>query len=230
MKKRNLILSIALVASVTAFSQDNGNSSIADWSPEIYRVGKMYPGYIVKIGGDTIKGFIKADDRCSIAGIGSSNQNLVKFYVHESDKKPAEKYKPGDITGYKIADKVYESINYSGGMFKKANFNLVVEDGAIRLYEWYSTVDNYGTVSKQSGETWQHYDGRRFETKLIVAKDPTEPIEYGMLGLSFKKKMPPLISDNPEMATKVANKEKGYTFLHLFDVIKEYNAWAAAKR
>lgn len=229
MKKRNLILSIALLASVTAFSQDVEGGSMSDWSPEIYQVGKVYPGYIIRLEGDTVKGFIKADNRCSIGGIGSSNQNLVKFYLHESDKKPTEKYKPGDITGYKIADKVYESINYSGGLFKKPNFNLVVEDGAIRLYEWYSTVENYSSVSKQSGETWKAYDARRFETKLIVAKDPTDPMEYSSLGLSFKKKMPALISDNPEMANKVANKEKGYTFLNLFAVIKEYNEWSAAQ-
>lgn len=227
--KRNIILSIALVTSLTAFSQESENNSMADWSPEIYQVGKIYPGYIIKSDGDTIKGFIKADNRCSIGGIGSSNQNKVKFYLHESDRRPSEKYKPKDIKGYRIADKVYESINFSGGLFNKANFNLVVEDGAIRLYEWYSTVDNYSSLSKQSGETWQAYDGRRFETKLIVAKDPTEPIEYSRLGLSFKKKMPPLISDNPEMAKKVANKEKGYNFLHLFDVIKEYNEWSAGQ-
>lgn len=225
--KRSIIMSIALVASVTAYSQDN--NSMADWSPEIYQVGKIYPGYIIKLDGDTIKGFLKAENRCSIAGIGSSNQNKALFYIHESDRKPVEKYKPNDIKGYRIADKVYESINYSGGLFSKPNFNLVVEDGAIRLYEWYSTVENYSSLSKQSGETLQDYDGRRFDTNIIVAKDPTEPIEYGKLGLGFKKKMPPLISDNPEMAEKVANKEKGYTFLNLFDVIKEYNAWSAAQ-
>ena len=225
--KRNLILSIALLASVSANSQNDNSESMADWSPEVYQVGKMYPGYIIKLDGDTIKGFLKADSRCSIAGIGSSNQNTAAFYLSESDKKPTEKYKPADIKGYKIADKVYESINYSGGMMKKPNFNLVVEEGKIRLYEWYSTVENYGSVSKQSGETWPQYDARRFETKLIVAKEPTAPIEFSMLGLSFAKKMPPLVEDNAELAQKVADKEKGYTFLNLFEVIREYNEWAA---
>jgi hypothetical protein len=228
--KVKFILTLALAASMTVFSQNEENNSMADWSPEVYQVGKKYPGYIIKLDGDTIQGFLKADSRCSSNGMGSSNQNRAEFYLKETDRKPADKYKPDDIKGYKIADKVYESINYSGGMFKKANFNLVVEDGAIRLYEWYSTVENFSMLSRQSGETWQAFDGRRYIINLIVAKDPTEPIDFSMLGLSFKKKMPPLIEDNADMAQKVADKEKGYTFLNAFEVIKEYNAWAAANK
>lgn len=227
MKKQIIVIAITLIGSVTGFSQNSDGNPTVDWSPEIYQVGKIYPGYVIKSDGDTIKGFLKAQNRCSIGGIGSSNQNKALFYTNKSDRKPAEKYQPKDIKGYKIADKLYESINYSGGLFNKPNFNLVVEDGAIRLYEWYATVENYSTLRKQSGESWQDYDKRRFDTNIIVAKDPTEPIEYGKLGLGFKKKMPPLISDNPEMARKVANKEKGYTFLNLFDVIEEYNEWSA---
>jgi hypothetical protein len=226
---KQFFFSALLLLSATAFSQDNNKvTTMADWSPDIYQVGKKYPGYIIKLDGDTVHGFLKADNRCSTGGIGSSNQNTAEFYLNEGDKKPVDKYKPDEIKGYKIADKVYESISYSGGLMKKPNFNLVVEDGAIRLYEWYSTVENYMSLQRQSGEDWKAFDARRFDTKLIVAKDPKEPIEYGMLGMSFAKKMPDLISDNPEMAKKVTNKEQGYKFLNMFEVIKEYNAWKAA--
>lgn len=227
--KRLKLVALGLIISLNSFSQNNNGSSQADWSPDIYRVGQKYPGYIIKLDGDTIQGFLKADSRCSIGGMGSSNQNTAEFYLHESDKKPVGKYKPDEIKGYKIADKIYESINYSGGLFKKPNFNLVVEDGAIRLYEWYATVENYSTLTKQSGESWKEFDQRRFETKLIVAKNPTEPIEFSMLGLSFAKKMPELISDNPEMTKKVENKEKGYTFINIYEVINEYNKWSKTK-
>ena len=50
-----------------------------------------------------------------------------------------------------------------------------------------------------------------------------------MLGLSFAKKMPALIEDNAELAKKVADKEKGYTFLRIYEVIQEYNEWSAKK-
>ncbi|MES2798801.1 MAG: hypothetical protein V4638_02190 [Bacteroidota bacterium] len=213
--------------SFTALAQTESATATADWSPEIYQVGKMYPGYIINLDGDTIQGFIKADQRCSIAGIGSSNQNTCAFYVNEADKKPAQKYKPADLKGYKIADKVYESIKYSGGLLKAPNFNLVVQEGAIRMYEWYATKENYASISKQSGETWLQYDARRFDSKQVVAKEGTDPIEVSMLGLSFAKKMPEMIADHKELAAKVANKEKGYGFLRIYEVIDEYNKWKA---
>ncbi len=226
---KKIILSVVVtILSATSFSQNS--TSRVDWSPEIYRVGTIYPGYIVKLDGDTIQGFIKANTRCSGGGIGSSNQNLAQFFTSKTDKKPAAKYKPADIKGYKVADKVYESINYSGGLFKKPNFNLVVDEGTIRIYEWYATVENFNSVSKQSGESWSDFDARRFETKLIVAKVPTEPIEFSMLGLSFARKMPPMIADHKELAQKVADKEKGYSFLKIFEVITEYNEWSANQK
>jgi hypothetical protein len=210
-----------------AISQEK-SSTMADWAPDVYRVGKKYPGYIIKLDGDTVRGFLKADNRCATAGVGSSNQNTAEFYLNEADKKPVDKYKPDEIKGYMIADKVYESIAYSGGLMKKPNFNLVVKEGKIRLYEWYSTVDNYMSLQRQSGETWQEFDARAYDVKLIVAKDGQEPIEYGMLGMQFAKKMPDIISDNPDMAKKVADKEQGYKFINMFEVIDEYNKWAAS--
>lgn len=218
-----------MLLSVFAYSQET-ISSTADWDPKVYEVGKKYPGYVITLDGDSIQGFLKAKMRCSNGGLGASNQNEAEFYAHEEDKKPTAKYKPGEIKGYKIADKVYESINYSGGLLKKPNFNLVVTDGAIRVYEWYATKDNYNSVVKQSGESWKAYDERRFDTKIIIAKDPTAPMEHSALGLSFAKKMPDLIADNPEMAQKVANKESGYKFLNMFAVIDEYNKWAASQK
>lgn len=228
--KKTIIAALSVLAFIgTSFAQDGTRSSV-DWSPEIYKKGKKYPGYIISLDGDTTKGFIKAGSRCAAGGLGWSNQNRAEFYLKESDKKPVDKYKPAELKGYKVADKEYESIAYSGGLLKKPNFNLIVKDGAIRMYEWYATVDNFATVRKQSGESWADFNARRYETNLIVAKKGEKPIEYGMLGLQFAKKMPPLVADNEEMASKISNKEKGYKMLNLFKVIDEYNAWAAANK
>lgn len=215
----------AMLISFNSIAQDN-NPGTADWSPEVYRVGEKYPGYIIKQDGDTIQGYLKAQQRCSINGIGNSNQNMALFYLSEADKKPTAKYKPKDIKGYKIADKVYEAINYSGGLFKKPNFNVVVTEGAIRLYEWYATAENFNSINQQSGESWMDFDARRFETKTIVAKNPTEPIEAGILGMGFKKKMSVLVEDNAAMTEKIKNGEKGYKFINIYKVINEYNQWA----
>lgn len=224
-----LLSAVTLVLSATTFAQETIASS-ADWDPKVYQVGKKYPGYVITNEGDTVNGFIKAQMRCAIAGVGNSNQNEVEFFTHEEDKKATVKYKPDDIKGYKIADKVYESISYSGGLMKKSNFNLVITDGAIRVYEWYSTKEGFSMINQQSGESWKDYDARRFDTKTIIAKDPSAPMEHSTLGLSWAKKMPDLISDNADMAKKVANKESGYKFINMFEVIDEYNKWAAEQK
>lgn len=229
---KQILLSFALLLFLTsqAFSQNVEGYLIGDWDPAIYRVGERYPGYIIKLDGDTVHGFLQAQNRCSIGGMGSSNQNAVVFYVNKTDRKPAAKYKPADLKGYRIADKEYESINFSGGLLKKPNFNLVIEDGPIRLYEWYSTVPGFSLILQQSGEHWKDYDKRRFEKRIVVAKDPKAPIEYGMLGLSFSKNMSAMVADNPELSEKVKSKAKGYTYLNLFEVISEYNNWARSKQ
>ncbi len=185
--KKIIVSTLFTLLIFASLSQDN-NIEQGNWDPAIYRVGEIYPGYIVNMKGDTVEGFLKADTRCSIAGVGSSNQNQVTFYQNQSDKKPLAKYKPDEIKAYKIADKVYQSITYSGGLLKKPNFNLVVEDGAIRIYEWYSTVENYMSITRKKDESWQDYDKRCFETKIIIAKDPKEPMEHSSLGLGFAKK------------------------------------------
>ncbi len=223
---KNFIIAMAACLTVSLSTAQNQINSSVDWSPDVYQIGKKYSGYIIKLDGDTVDGYIEALARTSIQGMGNSNQNKVNFYLKETDKKPAEKYKADDIKGYLIADKLYESINYSGGLFNKPNFNLVVKEGAIRQYEWYSTVDGFAGMRKQSGESWMDFDARRYTTELIIAKDPKEPINYSMLALSFAKKMPDMINDNKEMAKKVANKESGYKWINFFDVIDEYNAWA----
>ncbi len=220
----------ALLSSVIAlFAQNDRPVARANWDPEIYQVGKLYKGYVIDLRGDTLHGFLQAGMRCPVEGIGASNQTVANFYQTETDKKPIAKYKPEDIKGYRIADKEYESINYSGGLFKKPNFNLVVEEGAIRIYEWYATVENYLSLKKQNNETWEQFDARRFDIKLIIAKNPKDPQDFSMLGLSFAKKMPALIADYEELASKVANKERGYGMFQIFAVIKEYNDWAKDK-
>lgn len=224
--KTVLILPVTLFLFFSfSFAQDDTSLNV-DWSPEIYQVGKIYPGYIIENEGDTIQGYIKALNRCSTGGIGKSNQNWVEFYSSPTDRKPMDKFNPKKIKGYKIADKLYESISYSGGLLKAPNFNLVVNEGAIRTYEWYATVDNFSSLRKQSGETWEAYDARRYETSVIFAKDPSEPEASSSFALGFRKKMSKFVADNSALADKISNKEKGYGLIHIYDIIQEYNEWA----
>jgi hypothetical protein len=84
------------------------NSTYAqDWEGATYRFGEVYPGYIVKLNGDTLRGFVLQQGR-------SESQDKVTFFTDPNDRKSKVVYKPADLKGYAVGDKTYRSIRYSG--------------------------------------------------------------------------------------------------------------------
>ncbi|MCX6317100.1 MAG: hypothetical protein NTW29_07405 [Bacteroidetes bacterium] len=183
-------------------------SSAQDWTGQVYQVGKIYPGYYVKNSNDTVYGYFQH-------GTQAGNQKKCFFYTNEMDRKPSAEFKPEDIKSYKVADKLYRSINYSGGlMAKPLRFNLVTKDGAITEYVFYSEDGN------ATPEPVYH-----------KPHDPenSKPISITYFGLAFAKKLGGYLADYPELSAKVTGKEKGYGMLNLQAIIAEYNDWYAAK-
>ena len=180
-----------------------------DWSETVYKIGKIYPGFYVTNTNDTIHGYFLHDDK-------KGNQKKCRFYANEMDKKPTAEFKPEDIKSYKVADKLYRTLNYSGGLLNKPlRFLLVTNDGGITEFVFYSedaAVQAQGVFHKP--------------------KDPShsDPITVSYFGLSFAKKLSDYISDYPVLAQKVANKENGYGLLNLMAIIAQYNEWFATKR
>lgn len=202
------------------------NSYAYIWDPSVYTVGKKYPGFIIELDGDTVHGFIEANNRCAAGGLGYSNQNRCEFFLNENDKKPKEKYGPEDIAAYMIGDKFYKSIPYSGGLFKKNNFCLEVKKGRITTYEWYATKDGFSTMNKGSNESWEDYDKRRYDIRQVLMNvTQDEAYDWNDLVLGFAKKMSKMTADYPELSEKVKNKDKGYKVLNILEVIEEYNKY-----
>jgi len=190
--------------------------SSQDWSG--YRVGELYPGYIIKTDGTKIEGYLEAQPRGegSESLIQNGNQTRVVFYSDPQNKKAKVTYKPTDLKEYKMAEKIYRSINYSGGLTSKPlRFVLLVQDGRIAQYMWY---DNEGSYSYPN---WKE--------KVIFQKGDEKPFEMSSFILGFTKKMSALVADYKELADKVTKKEKGYGMLATYDIIKEYNDWYASK-
>lgn len=173
-----------------------------DWSGQIYQTGKIYPGYYVTLSNDTIQGYFQH-------GTQTSNQKKCLFYTNEMDRKPASEFKPDEIKSYKVADKLYRSINYSGGlMAKPLRFNLVTKDGAITQYIFYAE-DGSGS---SEGILHKPHDAAN-----------SKPVPLSSFALGFAKKMGEYVSDCPELAAKVTGKEKGYGVLALLAIVDEYN-------
>ncbi len=64
-----------------------------------------------------------------------------------------------------------------------------------------------------------------YATSTILDKLDGKKINAASMALSFKNSMADLVSDNKDIADKVANKAEGYRLLQLDAIISEYNAW-----
>lgn len=180
-----------------------------DWSGKVYTVGKIYPGFYVNNANDTVNGYFQH-------GTQAGNQKKCLFYTNEMDRKATSEFKPDDIKSYKVGDKLYRSINFSGGLNNKAlRFNLVTKDGGITEYVFYSE-DGNATA----------------EPVFHKPNDPNnnKPQQMGYFALGFAKKVAEYVSDYPALAAKVSGKEKGYGMLNLLAIFDEYNVWYAGKK
>jgi hypothetical protein len=193
--------------------------------PDTVKLFTIYPGYIITHQNDTIHGYILLKNKIA-------NQGKVFFFNSANDKEPSEKYKPRDIKGYKVADRIYESMKYSPQNTTMIYSFLLKEiDGPICFYK--SFFDDKQRIKIDENDIWnskidfsfseselkeQHVGKRRTEKELQFFDS------MGYL-LKFKKNMSEYLSDCPEIADKIANKEKGYEWANLEKIILEYNDW-----
>jgi hypothetical protein len=177
-----------------------------DWSGKLYKMYEIHPGYIIGLKNDTTHGFILLNNRVE-------NQTSVAFYTNATDVKTRKMFKPTELKGYLVGDKFYRSINYSGGLSsKKQEFVLEVKPGRLAQMVYY--LSNSGTES---------------EEQMVWYREGENPIQHKDFILGFAKKMSKLISDYPELAKKVEDKEDGYRIGKVFQIVDEYNKWWANK-
>lgn len=191
-------------------------SNAQDWSGKVYHVGTIYPGYYVGLKGDTVHGYFMHHNQVK-------GQSTCDYYKNETDHKTTQSFGPEDISSYRVADKLYRSIHYSGGlMAKPMRFNLVTVDGGggITTFNFYN-------------ETYEHEADGSIKYNVVYYKpnDPAnaKPLTMQDFGIGFAKKMAAFVADDAELSTKVADKEKGYGMLQIDKIIEEYNAWYKTK-
>lgn len=177
-----------------------------DWSGKLYKMYEIHPGYIIGLKNDTTHGFILLNNRVE-------NQTSVAFYTTATDVKTRKLFKPTELQGYMVGDKFYRSINYSGGLSsKKQEFVLEVKPGHLAQMMYY--LSNNGSEGDE---------------QMVWYREGEKPIQHKDFILGFAKKMSKLISDYPELAKKVEDKEDGYRIGKVFQIVDEYNKWWATK-
>lgn len=211
MKLKSILFSAFMLSSFIMLAQD--------WSSDVYKMGELYPGYIIDASGKKTEGFIKYDNRYDM-------QNDVLFYTDKDDKKSKVKYATADLKEYMVADKLYHCIHYSGGLLAKPiRANLVVKEGCITEYVWYDRNEAYMTMTRGAGESEEDFYARMYPPTSVYLKDGDEEAKtIAGFALKFADKMSEWISDNAALSEKVASKEKGYGALNMLNIIDEYNA------
>lgn len=187
--------------------------------------GTIYPGYIVKLNGDTVHGYLLNINLWL-------NQHQTYFYTDTLDKKKREKYTAKELLCYQVGSRHYVSMlhpfSYS---IHKNNFILRKVHGAIDLFVWYYDEDRAKLMSPEitlvdlskvllfnEQDLWSNVFGMKVDGKL------TELTGLKFL-LKFAKNMSVYVADEPELATKIAAKTPGYLGIDrdIERIIIEYN-------
>lgn len=191
----------------------------------------MYPGCIISLQNDTLKGYIEFMTPLA-------NQMMVRFYTEPSENRPSGKYKPDDIKGYLVESLYYESVPFSGeGVSRKNSFMIKILDGPVSLYKWYYDPDlAFGGQDLNEAMGTENvmdvdlYEG--LETQVFGVKKGEKPVDFYSMKyvMKFKKNMSEFVAADTELAGKIENKEPGYTHDYLVRIIQEYNAFLQSKK
>ena len=206
---KKLLIVVLVFVSFSAFGQKGKfNAS---------QIGSDFKGLLVNEAGDTIKGSLRIyamwqmqmgpaltpDDK----NLGPQNFNYQNTKYYESEN--GNKWYSTKFTNLKPpADP-----KRPGG--SDVTFLLAVESGPITLFD-YDFMDESVTPLTE-------------EVKSYMQLPSGEVIDVSSLLLGFPKKMSGYVSNYPELAKKITDKEKGYGALGLNAIVREYNEWYIAK-
>lgn len=189
-----------------------------DWSTDVYKYGESYEGYVIEKSGKKIEGFIKYRNRFAM-------QEDIIFYKDKDNPSSKKKYMPEDLKEYKVGDKLYHCINYSGGAtLGTIKANLFIADGCIKTYTWYDRADSYNSLQKREGESDEDFGNRMFPPSTVYFKEGDGmAVNDAYFEANFEKNMAAYISDNKELSKKVKSGASGYHFINIADIFAEFN-------
>jgi len=185
--------------------------------------GSVLPGFMITLEGDTVKGYLLNINLWM-------NQHMTFFYRDPDDREGRVKYKPKEIRAYQVGSRFYESMKYPFSYsVHPNNFILRKVDGPIKHYVWYYNEDRSKLMSPdislsdlskaflfEEKDLWKNEFGKKGDGEL------TEFTNIRFL-MKFAKNMSEYVKDNPGLAAKILDKEKGYQSIDIEKIIREYN-------
>lgn len=182
----------------------------------------FYPGYIVLLSRDTLKGQIFFRSFRHL-------QHAVDFYKDPIESAHTEQLTPEYIIGFHIAGYDYVSLPFSGEYsMKKESFMQQIISGPVSVYKWYYDekqryFEDNDVWSERAGSTGIHGD----QTQLFLVKTDGEvaDLNASKYKVRFKKNMSTFLGDCQEIASRIKENSPGYTYRDIMEIVREYNEW-----
>lgn len=154
----------------------------------------FYPGYVILLTGDTVKGEIKMNAKKDL-----------DLFSKASFKKGSEApkiYKANKIKEYKVDKATFVSRNIDGEQV----FIKRISTGMVNLYEWKTEVMQMNEI-KEKSDYYMEKVGEEGPVKIKSGK--------------FKKQVADVMADNEEILKGLENKK--YDFENIVEVFDIYN-------
>ena len=155
--------------------------------------------------------------REGFAKIPSFTTNNISFKTEELDKAQSIKSKDIKILVF----------NTDNGIVEMEFLYCRTNETVAIVVEWgWITVVSRGTVTTYTGELPNVAGARRSgnDTFLYCHREGEKYAE-AVPGIGFSGKMAKYFSDYPELSEKIKEKEDGYKFNDIKEIIAEYNTW-----
>jgi hypothetical protein len=194
--------------------------------PDSLRRGTTYPGYIITLQGDTVRGYILNINLWL-------NQRMTFLYADPEDRQSRVKYTPKEIRAYQVGPRFYESFHQAFTNSSHAdNFLLRKVEGPVKYYVWYFDEDKtkamvWDKISLTDlAKAFLMEEEELWKDEFALKKGDTQLTAFNLKFLmKFAKNMSEYVSDYPELTRKIAEKREGYKNINIEKIIREYNEW-----
>ena len=182
--KLNRILSliVLVVAAIIGFHTNSNAQST------------YYPGYVVQLNGDTLKGEIKKNPK-------REGDNFTKAAYRKKDGVDMKTFGPAKIKSYCVDGTIFVSRNVDGDQV----FVKQISKGVVCLYEVQVEVMQMNEIKVRSDFYIEKHGGEFVKIKSS----------------KFKKQMTDAMSDNQEIVKGL--EDKTYDYENIVEVVNTYN-------
>lgn len=208
------LLPIFFCGTPVAFSQITPDEQLHLVNPGIQ---KWFPGWYISLQGDTVRGFIYLSNQID-------NQMLLKYAVDNPPVSAIKTMTPADVRGYRVKDRVYESLLTESTRDAAPSFFRRMESGRINLYAWYS-LPLSGTLPEGKKQRPITVNDEKFHEQVFYLKTGDE-LPFRVPGNDhFAEEMSRLLADDKELSGRVKQALKSYRAADILNIIQEYNKW-----